>query len=75
MLITSLDYSNYTGRIAVGRVHRGTLKEGMNITICHRDGSREKTKIKELHTFTGMGKKSHRSVIGRHLCHRRFGEF
>ena len=56
MLITSLDYSNYTGRIAVGRVHRGTLKEGMNITICHRDGSREKTKIKELHTFTGMGR-------------------
>ena len=52
MLITSLDYSNYTGRIAVGRVHRGTLEEGMNITICHRDGSREKTKIKELHTFT-----------------------
>lgn len=55
MLITSLDYSNYTGRIAVGRVNRGTLKEGMNITIAHRDGSMEKTKIKELHTFEGMG--------------------
>ncbi|HCN54314.1 MAG: translational GTPase TypA [Prevotella sp.] len=55
MLITSLDYSNYTGRIAVGRVHRGVLKDGMNITICHRDGSQEKTKIKELHTFEGMG--------------------
>lgn len=54
MLITSLDYSNYTGRIAVGRVHRGTLKDGMNITICHRDGSQEKTKIKELHTFQGV---------------------
>ena len=51
MLITSLDYSSYTGRIAVGRVHRGTLTEGMNVTICHRDGSQEKTKIKELHTF------------------------
>ena len=51
MLITSLDYSNYTGRIAVGRVHRGVLKDGMNVTICHRDGSMEKTKIKELHTF------------------------
>ena len=38
MLITSLDYSNYTGRIAVGRVHRGTLREGMNITVAHRDG-------------------------------------
>ncbi len=55
MLITSLDYSNYTGRIAVGRVHRGKLTEGMNITIAHRDGSKEKTKIKELHTFEGMG--------------------
>ena len=55
MLITSLDYSTYTGRIAVGRVHRGTLREGMAITIVHRDGSKEKTKIKELHTFTGMG--------------------
>ncbi len=55
MLITSLDYSNYTGRIAVGRVHRGVLTEGMNITVAHRDGSLEKTKIKELHTFEGMG--------------------
>lgn len=56
MLITSLDYSNYTGRIAVGRVHRGVLKEGMNITVAHRDGSKEKTKIKEVHTFEGMGR-------------------
>ena len=55
MLITSLDYSSYTGRIAVGRVHRGTFSDGMNITIVHRDGSVEKTKIKELHTFEGMG--------------------
>ena len=55
MLITSLDYSSYTGRIAVGRVHRGTLKDGQNITICHRDGTQERTKIKELHTFEGMG--------------------
>ncbi len=55
MLITSLDYSSYTGRIAVGRVNRGTIREGMNITIAHRDGSFEKTKIKELHTFEGMG--------------------
>lgn len=55
MLITSLDYSSYTGRIAVGRVHRGTLTEGMNVTIVHRDGSWEKTRIKELHTFEGMG--------------------
>ena len=57
MLITSLDYSSYTGRIAVGRVHRGILKNGQNITICHRDGSQDKTKIKELRTFEGMGSK------------------
>jgi GTP-binding protein len=55
MLITSLDYSSYTGRIAVGRVHRGKLKDGQQVTIAHRDGSMEKTKIKELHTFDGMG--------------------
>ena len=59
MLITSLDYSCYTGRIAVGRVHRGTLKEGQNVTICHRDGTSEKTRIKEIHTFEGMG---HRKI-------------
>lgn len=68
MLITSLDYSNYTGRIAVGRVHRGTLKEGTNITICHRDGSREKTKIKELHTFTGMGRQRTAEVSSGDIC-------
>lgn len=68
MLITSLDYSNYTGRIAVGRVHRGTLKEGMNITICHRDGSCEKTKIKELHTFTGMGRQKATEVSSGDIC-------
>ena len=55
MLITSLDYSSYTGRIAVGRVHRGQLKDGQQVTIAHRDGSMEKTKIKELHIFDGMG--------------------
>lgn len=68
MLITSLDYSNYTGRIAVGRVHRGTLKEGMNITISHRDGSKEKTKIKELHTFTGMGRQRTAEVCSGDIC-------
>ena len=55
MLITSLDYSNYTGRIAGGRIHRGSLREGMNVTIAHRDGTMEKTRIKEIHTFEGMG--------------------
>ena len=68
MLITSLDYSNYTGRIAVGRVHRGTLKEGMGITVAHRDGSLEKTKIKELHTFEGMGHVRTKQVVSGDIC-------
>ena len=68
MLITSLDYSSYTGRIAVGRVHRGVLRDGMNITICHRDGSKEKTKIKELHTFEGMGHKKTDEVCSGDIC-------
>ena len=68
MLITSLDYSNYTGRIAVGRVHRGTLREGMNITIAHRNGQMEKTKIKELHTFTGMGRQKTSEVSSGDIC-------
>ncbi len=68
MLITSLDYSTYTGRIAVGRVHRGTLKSGMNVTISHRDGTQEKTKIKELHTFEGMGHRATDSVSSGDIC-------
>ena len=68
MLITSLDYSIYTGRIAVGRVHRGTICEGMNITIAHRDGRMEKTKIKELHTFTGMGQARISEVSSGDIC-------
>ena len=68
MLITSLDYSNYTGRIAVGRVRRGTLKDGMNITICHRDGAFEKTKIRELHTFEGMTHKKTDEVKSGDIC-------
>lgn len=68
MLITSLDYSSYTGRIAVGRVHRGTLRNGMAITICHRDGTQEKTRIKELHTFEGMGHKKTDSIDSGDIC-------
>ena len=68
MLITSLDYSSYTGRIAVGRVHRGVLKEGMNVTVAHRDGSQEKTKIKELHTFEGMGHNKTAEVQSGDIC-------
>ena len=68
MLITSLDYSSYTGRIAVGRIHRGVLKEGMNVTISHRDGEMEKTKIKEVHTFDGMGHKKVAEVKSGDIC-------
>ena len=68
MLITSLDYSSYTGRIAVGRVHRGTLKEGMNITLAKRDGTLVKSKIKELNTFEGLGRKKVESVSSGDIC-------
>ena len=68
LLITSLDYSSYTSRIAVGRVHRGTLTEGMNITISHRDGKMEKTKIKEIHVFEGMGQKKVEEVHSGDIC-------
>ena len=68
MLITSLDYSNYLGRIAVGRVHRGTLADGQPVSICHRDGTIEKTRIKELHTFEGMGHVKTDSVGSGDIC-------
>lgn len=68
MLITSLDYSSYTGRIAVGRVHRGTLTEGMNVTLSRRDGSQTKQKIKELHVFEGLGRKKTDSVSSGDIC-------
>ena len=68
MLITSLDYSSYTGRIAVGRVHRGTLKAGMNITLAKRDGTLVKSKIKEVHTFEGLGRKKVESVSSGDIC-------
>ena len=68
MLITSLDYSSYTGRIAVGRVHRGTISEGMNITLAKRDGTMIKSKIKEVHTFEGLGRKKVESVSSGDIC-------
>ena len=68
MLITSLDYSSYTGRIAVGRVHRGSIREGLNVTIAHRDGKMEKTKIKEVHVFEGMGQKKVDEVHSGDIC-------
>ncbi len=54
MLITSLDYNSYVGRIAIGRVHRGVLKDGMMVCLAKKDGTKTKVKIKELHTFAGM---------------------
>ena len=68
ILITSLDYSSYTGRIAVGRVHRGTISEGMNITLAKRDGTLVKSKIKEVHTFEGLGRKKVESVSSGDIC-------
>ena len=55
MLVTSLDYNSYVGRIAIGRVHRGEFKDGQAVTLAKKDGTMVKTKIKELHTFSGMG--------------------
>ena len=68
MLITSLDYSNYVGRIAIGRVHRGEIREGMEIALCKKDGSVVKQRIKELHTFEGMGRKRVDSVKSGDIC-------
>lgn len=68
MLITSLDYSSYVGRIAVGRVHRGVLREGMDIALCKKDGSVSKQRIKELHTFEGMGRKKVSEVESGDIC-------
>ena len=68
LLITALDYSAYTGRIAVGRVRRGTVAKGMTVTIAHRDGSSERTKIKEVHTFEGMGRKETDAVSSGDIC-------
>ena len=68
ILITSLDYSPYTGRIAVGRVHRGTLQEGANVTLCNRNGEQTKVKIKELHTFEGLGRRRTNEVGSGDIC-------
>ncbi len=68
MLITSLDYSPYVGRIAVGRVHRGTLCEGMDVSLVKRDRTVVKTRIKELHTFTGLGRTRTAEVKSGDIC-------
>jgi len=68
MLITSLDFSSFTGRIAIGRLQRGTLKEGMNISLVKRDGKITKSKIKELHTFEGLGRRKVQEVQAGDVC-------
>ncbi|MFA7445552.1 MAG: translational GTPase TypA [Flavobacteriaceae bacterium] len=68
MLITSLDFSSFTGRIAIGRLQRGTLKEGMNISLVKRDGKIIKSKIKELHTFEGVGRRKVEEVQAGDIC-------
>lgn len=68
MLITSLDYSSYLGRIAVGRVHRGTISEGQEIILCKRDGTQVKSKIKEVDVFEGLGRTKVKSVYSGDIC-------
>ncbi|GAA4313639.1 translational GTPase TypA [Nibribacter koreensis] len=68
MQITSLDYSSFVGRIAIGRVKRGTLTEGANMSLCKRDGSIKKVKIKELQVFEGLGRVKVESVSAGEIC-------
>jgi GTP-binding protein len=68
LLITSLDFSNYTGRIAIGRIKRGSIKEGQNVSLCKRDGSITKTKVKEVYVFDGMGKAKAEEVMAGDIC-------
>lgn len=68
MQITSLDYSSFVGRIAIGRVHRGTLQEGATMSLCKRDGTIRKVKIKELHIFEGLGRVKASSVSAGEIC-------
>ncbi len=68
MLITSLDFSAFTGRIAIGRLERGILKEGMPVSLVKRDGAITKSRIKELHTFEGLGRKKVQEVIAGDIC-------
>ena len=68
MLITSLDFSSYVGRIAIGRVHRGAFREGQDIALIKKDGSVVKQRIKELHVFEGMGRKKVSQVESGDIC-------
>ncbi|MBY0543487.1 MAG: translational GTPase TypA [Sphingobacteriaceae bacterium] len=68
MQITSLDYSSFVGRIAIGRVHRGTIKENQPITLIKRDGKMVKSRVKELYTFEGLGKIRTTEVSSGDIC-------
>ena len=68
MLVTSIDYSSYTGRIAVGRLARGEMREGMNVSLVKRDGTIKKSKIKELYVFEGLGKVKVPQALGGDIC-------
>ncbi len=68
MLITSLDFSSFTGRIAIGRLQRGTLKENQQVSLVKRDGSIKKTRIKELHIFEGLGRRKVEEVQAGDIC-------
>ncbi|KGN79252.1 GTP-binding protein TypA [Porphyromonas cangingivalis] len=68
MLITSLDYSSYVGRIAIGRVHRGTIRENMDVVLMKREGGQQKCRIKELNIFEGLGRKKVESVSSGDIC-------
>src|ERR1051325_10281127 len=68
MQITSLDYSSFLGRIAVGKIARGTVKEGQAVALVQADGSIKKSKVKELYTFEGMGKKKATEVSAGDIC-------
>jgi len=68
MLITSLDYSSFTGRVAIGRLQRGILKAGMQVALIKRDGTIVNSKVKELHTFEGLGRKKIEEVSAGDIC-------
>ena len=68
MQITSLDYSSFVGRIAVGRVHRGSIKENQPVTLIKRDGKMVKSRVKELYTFEGLGKIRTTEVFSGDIC-------
>ena len=68
MQITSLDYSNFVGRIAIGRIARGSISENQQIALCTADGSIKKMRVKELHTFEGLGKFKVQTVTAGDIC-------